>query len=67
MLKFNPELPNWEDVKVSVSVTDLVELLMASHDGINYELPNYPKIDKNKNETTSNYNIKTQKKTTCQT
>ena len=32
MLKFNPELPNWEDVKVSVSVTDLVELLMASHD-----------------------------------
>ena len=40
MLKFNPELPNWEDVKVSVSVTDLVELLMASHDGINYELPN---------------------------
>lgn len=40
MLKFNPELPNWEDVKVSVSVTDLVELLIASHDGIDPKLPN---------------------------
>ena len=34
------ELTDWQDVKVSVSVTDLVELLLASHDGINYDLPN---------------------------
>jgi len=33
------ELTDWQDVKVSVSVTDLVELLLASHDGVNFDLP----------------------------
>lgn len=32
-------LTDWQDVKVSVSVTDLVELLLASHDGVNFDLP----------------------------
>jgi len=39
MKVLNPELTAWEDVKVSVSVTDLVELLIASHDGVNLDLP----------------------------
>tara|TARA_R100001460_G_scaffold467_5_gene2280 strand:- start:584 stop:784 length:201 start_codon:yes stop_codon:yes gene_type:complete len=39
MKVLNPELTNWNDVKVSVSVTDLVELLIASHDGVNHDLP----------------------------
>lgn len=39
MKVLNPETANWEDVKVSVSVTDLVELLIASHDGVNLDLP----------------------------
>ncbi len=33
------ELTDWQDVKVSVSVTDLVELLLASYDGVNFDLP----------------------------
>lgn len=39
MKVLNPETANWEDVKVSVSVTDLVELLIASHDGVNPKRP----------------------------
>ena len=39
MKVLNPEIPSWEDVKVSVSVTDLVELLLASHGGVNFDIP----------------------------
>ena len=39
MKVLNPETANWEDVKVSVSVTDLVELLIASHGGVIPKLP----------------------------
>jgi len=39
MKVLNPEPTNWHDVKVSVSVTDLVELLIASHDGIDPKRP----------------------------
>jgi len=38
-MKVLNELTDWQDVKVSVSVTDLVELLLASHDGVNFDLP----------------------------
>jgi hypothetical protein len=38
-MKVLNELTDWQNVKVSVSVTDLVELLLASHDGVNYDLP----------------------------
>ena len=39
MKVLNPGITNWEDVKVSVSVTDLVELLLASHGGIDFDYP----------------------------
>ena len=38
-MKVLNELTDWQNVKVSVSVTDLVELLLASHDGVNFDLP----------------------------
>lgn len=38
-MKVLNEVTDWQDVKVSVSVTDLVELLLASHDGVNHDLP----------------------------
>ena len=38
-MKVLNEVTDWQDVKVSVSVTDLVELLLASHDGVNFDLP----------------------------
>ena len=44
-MKVLNELTDWQDVKVSVSVTDLVELLLASHSDVDFiERPHTSKV-----------------------
>ena len=38
-MKVLNKVTDWENVEVSVSVTDLVELLLASYEGIDFDYP----------------------------